>query len=710
MAATTITINDVEPRRQYTATAGQTVFDFPLPFFEQGDLTVWLTPNGNSPDDTNDLLTITSDYTVSGADTQDGGTVTLVTPATAGDIVTIERIVDLERLTDFQVAGDLLAETLNKEQDVEIMALQQLRTDIDRSIKRAITSSSTADLTLPEPLAGAGIGWNGAGTALENVNPVQPTTSNEIYTTVALMKLQSLDDGLLVETKGYTSAGDGGAGRYLVKTAAQATADGDTIDEVGAGFTLANGNVAILQPVFNKVYLAQFGVADDGTDQYAKINAAFTYADSLGGGTIISIAGTAKYATQLLLPSNCTLQGVGRYISILEPIGDINGIQIQRDSTLENIWLKTNQAQTAGRWVVGFGFLDTAQGGVAMDNARSIIRNVEIGRQGITDTGTYTSLADGIRGTNSFLGKIDHVRVTRCNIGLFMTNAFNATEVTSFEAVRNVWGGAVEGLNGVDFNMCTWEGNQRVGLLQGFSKACTHVQPYFEANHTTDDSDATAKFEWMIGAGSVINPEFTAAGLTSTDPGGGVRVAGVSYFGKGGASFSEGCVKVSRQRNCILGPIFAASFAGTDEILHVTNEANTTGWYEGQFSNPTMVTTILAENFGTNITSVNHGKAVPIVYTSLATTASLAPAASAAVATLESGGVYLATATQSGGAAGFRACYVCFAHSNNTIVATPIDNALSSFVDLGSLSLGIQNDHGASSAAFDVHILKIGQI
>jgi len=84
MTATIITVNDVSPRRQYTATGGQTVFDFPIPFFNQGDLDVYLTPNGQVADDAADLLTITTDYTVAGADTQDSGAITLVVAATEG--------------------------------------------------------------------------------------------------------------------------------------------------------------------------------------------------------------------------------------------------------------------------------------------------------------------------------------------------------------------------------------------------------------------------------------------------------------------------------------------------------------------------------------------------------------------------------------------------------------------------------------------------
>ena len=148
MSATTIIVNDETPRRQYTATGGQTVFDFPFPFFENGDLEVYKTPAGQTADDANDILTITSDYTVSGADTQNGGKITLTSGAAAGDIITILRVVDIDRTADYQAAGDLLAETLNREQDTEIMISQQLREEADRSM-RLQKSDIKVDMTLP---------------------------------------------------------------------------------------------------------------------------------------------------------------------------------------------------------------------------------------------------------------------------------------------------------------------------------------------------------------------------------------------------------------------------------------------------------------------------------------------------------------------------------------------------------------------------------
>jgi hypothetical protein len=161
MSATTIKVNDISPRRQYTATAGQTNFDFPYPFFANGDLEVYLTPVGQDADDATDLLTSGSNYTVTGANTQDGGVVTLLTGATEGDVITILRIVDIDRTADYQAAGDLLAETLNMEQDTEIMISQQLQEALTRSLHLQ-KSDVLVDMVVPglSDRAGRLLGFN----------------------------------------------------------------------------------------------------------------------------------------------------------------------------------------------------------------------------------------------------------------------------------------------------------------------------------------------------------------------------------------------------------------------------------------------------------------------------------------------------------------------------------------------------------------------
>lgn len=123
----TLTVNDVTPRVQYTATASQTVFAYGFAIFADADLKVYQNTT---------LLTLTTHYSVSGAGTTAGGNVTLGTGATAGDIITIYRDLAVSRASDYQTGGDLLAETLNDDLDKLVMMVQQQERDIaNRSIR-----------------------------------------------------------------------------------------------------------------------------------------------------------------------------------------------------------------------------------------------------------------------------------------------------------------------------------------------------------------------------------------------------------------------------------------------------------------------------------------------------------------------------------------------------------------------------------------------
>ena len=158
--------NSNTPRQEFVATASQTDFVFNFKIYADTDLKVYQTADGVDPDDTTDILTLTTHYTVV-LDGDDGGTVTLVSGATLDDKVTILRDLPYTRTTDYQTGGDLLAATLDADQEYQTYLSQQLDAEKGQFLKLP-DSVQNADGTLPAPAGDAYFKWNSAGTAIEN--------------------------------------------------------------------------------------------------------------------------------------------------------------------------------------------------------------------------------------------------------------------------------------------------------------------------------------------------------------------------------------------------------------------------------------------------------------------------------------------------------------------------------------------------------------
>lgn len=153
-----ILINDTAPRNQYTATSGQTVFTVSFEFFENADLKVYKN---------NTLQTITTHYTVTGAGVTGGGSITLTSGATAGDIITIVRDIPVKRVTDFPTSGPFNISALNAELDKIIAMVQEREDDITRVVQLSETDTSTS-LALPVAASRASkvLGFDATGNAI----------------------------------------------------------------------------------------------------------------------------------------------------------------------------------------------------------------------------------------------------------------------------------------------------------------------------------------------------------------------------------------------------------------------------------------------------------------------------------------------------------------------------------------------------------------
>jgi len=126
-------------RDDYTASSGQTVFAYTFQVLSDSDLKVL--KDGVE-------LTLYNDYAVTSVGNINGGNIVLQSGATAGAKVSVLLAMPITRTTNYQNAGDFLALDVNADFDKAYLAMNQLETDIDRSIGLQDADTS-ANLKLP---------------------------------------------------------------------------------------------------------------------------------------------------------------------------------------------------------------------------------------------------------------------------------------------------------------------------------------------------------------------------------------------------------------------------------------------------------------------------------------------------------------------------------------------------------------------------------
>jgi len=275
-----MTITTNPSRDEYTSTAGQTVFNYTFKIYANTDLNVYVTPSGQSPDDSADL---TTDYVVDTGTIGEeaGGFITFNTPLNNGDAVTIVSAIPYDRTVDYQNNGDFLPETVNDDNDRQVSQIKQILEQTGRTLQFQESLQGASTLSLPDPVSQNFMRWKTDLTGLENVELVEGAlvVGNGqllIFPTVAALKASTsalLVPGVNVQTQGYYSAGDGGGANYLIVTPQSADEYGD--------HTLVNGNVASIQ-VEPLVKVKSFGVKGDGvTDDTIALAAAKNHAETL---------------------------------------------------------------------------------------------------------------------------------------------------------------------------------------------------------------------------------------------------------------------------------------------------------------------------------------------------------------------------------------------------------------------------------------------
>ena len=202
-----MTVSTTQSRIGYNGNGATTVFAFPYRFLTNTDLVVTLV----RADTTQVVQMLNTDYTVTGAGDDAGGTVTMVVPPATGQQLIIVRAVPLTQGTDYISGDPFPAETHERALDKLTMISQRLESLISRSIRLNDADLLVTSTILPAPSPGSSLIWNLTGTGLVNgvssgsfvgLSPYMEVVLGSVGSAEALTNLTAAADAAVVKLTG----------------------------------------------------------------------------------------------------------------------------------------------------------------------------------------------------------------------------------------------------------------------------------------------------------------------------------------------------------------------------------------------------------------------------------------------------------------------------------------------------------------------------
>ena len=226
----------------YNGNGVTTAFATSFQFLDQEDLRVVVT----ATDGTETIQTLTTDYTVTGANNPSGGTVTFVSAPASGTRINILSDVTIDQQTDYLEGGSFAADTHERALDKLTKIAQQLQEQIDRSLTLAPVDGGIETQTA-EAEAGYILRVNTAGAGLEWIDPLNAALAGDLTPTNDGFVVGN-GTGFVVET-GATARGSMGLGSIATQAASAVAITGGTVAGVTVGGltigTNAGGNRTI---------------------------------------------------------------------------------------------------------------------------------------------------------------------------------------------------------------------------------------------------------------------------------------------------------------------------------------------------------------------------------------------------------------------------------------------------------------------------------
>lgn len=175
---------------------GSTVeFSFPIRFLANSEVRV----RSISAAGVETVLSLGSHYSLTGAGTDNGGTVTMVTAPASGVTLILERNTAPTQGIDLEDLVKSPADSAELQLDRFAMTVQDRDRDIGRSIKRQLIDPATGSLELPIAEAGKVLGFGVNGTIIAVDNDVVAAEASALAAQQALEEVQELVAGIVIQ-------------------------------------------------------------------------------------------------------------------------------------------------------------------------------------------------------------------------------------------------------------------------------------------------------------------------------------------------------------------------------------------------------------------------------------------------------------------------------------------------------------------------------